>query len=92
MTHVTCACGVVEMARDGPPILAAECHCTSCREAAARLGADVAESNGRHALRAPANGPGPCSARGRPPRRLPLDARRGHAADYRVLLRQPGLA
>lgn len=38
-TTLTCRCGRFRLAVDGPPILAAECHCDSCRTAAARLAA-----------------------------------------------------
>lgn len=46
MTTVTCSCGAVAVDLDGPPILAAECHCVSCRSAAERLDAPVTEENG----------------------------------------------
>ena len=36
-TEITCPCGAVAFALDGDPILAVECHCTSCREAGERL-------------------------------------------------------
>ncbi len=45
MTDLSCACGEVCLRLDGPPILAAECHCRSCRAAAERLGAAVTEEN-----------------------------------------------
>ena len=46
MTGIACSCGTVVMELSGPPIMAAECHCASCREAAARLAAEATESNG----------------------------------------------
>jgi hypothetical protein len=48
MTVVSCTCGEVALALDGPPITTAECHCASCREAARRLaaGSSVGETNG----------------------------------------------
>ena len=46
MTGIACACGTVAMELDGPPIMAAECHCASCREAAVRLAAEVTDVNG----------------------------------------------
>ena len=46
MTDLACACGSVTLEVEGPPILSAECHCTSCRSAAERLDAAVAEPNG----------------------------------------------
>jgi len=46
MTETTCSCGAVALSLSGPPILAAECHCSSCRAAAERLGAAIAEPNG----------------------------------------------
>jgi hypothetical protein len=36
---LACRCGTVRLAVRGAPILAAECHCDSCRAAAARLAA-----------------------------------------------------
>ncbi len=36
-TRLRCACGRVELAVEGAPILSAECCCTSCRTAGARL-------------------------------------------------------
>ena len=36
-THVSCACGQVQLELDRSPILTAECHCTSCRTAGAAL-------------------------------------------------------
>lgn len=36
---LACRCGTVRLAVHGAPILAAECHCTSCRTAAERLAA-----------------------------------------------------
>jgi hypothetical protein len=38
-TSLACRCGTVRLAVDGPPIIAAECHCASCRAAAERLAA-----------------------------------------------------
>ncbi len=38
-TELTCTCGEVRLRVEGKPILAAECHCNSCREAGARMGA-----------------------------------------------------
>lgn len=35
--QVVCSCGAVAFALKGGPILAAECHCTSCRAAGERL-------------------------------------------------------
>ncbi|MEO3388269.1 DUF6151 family protein [Mesorhizobium sp. CAU 1741] len=46
MTEITCTCGTVALSLSGQPIMAAECHCTSCRAAAARLGAAITEPNG----------------------------------------------
>ncbi|MEO4042437.1 DUF6151 family protein [Hoeflea sp. CAU 1731] len=46
MTEIACACGAVALSLVGQPILAAECHCTSCRRAAARLSAAITEQNG----------------------------------------------
>lgn len=34
---VTCECAQVAIELDGAPFISTECHCTSCREAAARL-------------------------------------------------------
>ncbi len=50
-TPLTCRCGTLRLAVHGQPIIAAECHCDSCREAARRLdglpGApDVRAANG----------------------------------------------
>jgi len=50
-TELACRCGTVRLAVDGAPIIAAECHCTSCRSAAARLAVlpgatDVRAANG----------------------------------------------
>ncbi len=42
---LTCSCGVVRMRVDQGPILADECCCTSCREAARRLQAKVGVPN-----------------------------------------------
>lgn len=36
-THLSCACGQVHVEVDGAPIVSTECHCDSCRAAAARL-------------------------------------------------------
>jgi hypothetical protein len=41
MTQLTCACGTVRLSVERDPILACECCCTSCREAAARLQTNV---------------------------------------------------
>jgi hypothetical protein len=38
-TPLGCRCGTVRLAVDGAPIVAAECHCASCRAATARLAA-----------------------------------------------------
>ncbi len=46
MTDITCQCGAVGLRLEGSPILTAECHCLSCRAAAERLGAAVAQANG----------------------------------------------
>lgn len=46
MTTIACNCGSVALDLEGPPILAAECHCASCREAAERLKVSVTEKNG----------------------------------------------
>lgn len=46
MTIVACSCGAVTLELDGPPILASECHCASCRTAADRLNASIREENG----------------------------------------------
>jgi hypothetical protein len=46
MTEIACTCGTVVLSLTGPPILATECHCTSCRAAATRLGAAITEPNG----------------------------------------------
>lgn len=35
--QVSCSCGQVQLQLDKTPILAAECHCTSCRTAGRRL-------------------------------------------------------
>lgn len=37
MTELTCTCGRFRLEVTRTPIIAAECHCTSCRTAAARL-------------------------------------------------------
>lgn len=49
-THLTCRCGKVHIELRADPIITAECHCKSCREASRRLeampdGARVAEDN-----------------------------------------------
>jgi hypothetical protein len=36
-TPLACACGRVQLEVEGAPILSAECHCTSCRTAGAKL-------------------------------------------------------
>jgi hypothetical protein len=36
-TEIGCTCGALRLAVDGAPIIRAECHCDSCRKAAARL-------------------------------------------------------
>ncbi|MCA0205923.1 MAG: hypothetical protein LCH92_16370 [Proteobacteria bacterium] len=51
MTRITCPCGRTALELTGPPILAATCHCTSCRRAAAELAAlpgalPVTDANG----------------------------------------------
>ena len=50
-TALACRCGTVRLAVHGAPIIAAECHCDSCRAAARRLGdrpgaPDVRAANG----------------------------------------------
>ncbi len=50
-TQLTCRCGRVRLEVSKQPIIAAECHCNSCREAGARLSAledaaDVRQPNG----------------------------------------------
>ena len=35
--QIACSCGAVAFALEGDPIIAAECHCASCREAGGRL-------------------------------------------------------
>ena len=37
MTELNCQCGQVSLGLDGPPILSAECCCTSCRRAGETL-------------------------------------------------------
>lgn len=37
MTELSCACGAVHLEVSGAPIVVAECHCNSCREAARRM-------------------------------------------------------
>lgn len=49
-TRLTCRCGKVHIALRAEPIITAECHCRSCREASRRLealpgGVRVAEDN-----------------------------------------------
>ncbi len=49
--HLSCACGQLQLAVDGRPIITSECHCTSCRTAGSRLQAlpsspRVLEENG----------------------------------------------
>jgi hypothetical protein len=36
-TRLTCACGQLHLEVTGAPIVRAECHCNSCREAGARM-------------------------------------------------------
>lgn len=36
-SQLSCACGKVHIAVEKAPIISTECHCTSCREAGARL-------------------------------------------------------
>lgn len=36
-TRLSCTCGAVHIEVEKKPIISAECHCASCREAAARL-------------------------------------------------------
>jgi len=50
-TNLSCRCGKVRIVVEGAPILAAECHCASCRQGAARMavlpgGMSVAADNG----------------------------------------------
>ncbi|MBU1305320.1 MAG: hypothetical protein KKF33_07350 [Alphaproteobacteria bacterium] len=50
-TRLSCRCGKVHMAVRQAPMVVAECHCTSCRDASARMarlpdGQNVAEANG----------------------------------------------
>ena len=50
-TQLPCACGEVRLEVQGAPIVSAECHCNSCREAGANLRAlagvpDFLSSNG----------------------------------------------
>lgn len=50
-TTLSCRCGQVRFAVDGPPIVSAECHCNSCRAAGGRMQAlpaapRVLEQNG----------------------------------------------
>ena len=49
--QLSCSCGQVQLQLEKSPILTAECHCTSCRTAAAQLqqlpaAAQVLEANG----------------------------------------------
>lgn len=37
VTHLTCACGKFHLEVSGEPIISAECHCQSCRDAGQRL-------------------------------------------------------
>lgn len=37
VTTLGCACGTVQLELEGAPIVVAQCHCNSCREAAQRL-------------------------------------------------------
>lgn len=37
MTQLNCTCGKVRLQTHGKPIMATECHCNSCREAAAHF-------------------------------------------------------
>ena len=37
MTELSCGCGTVRLAVEGAPITVAECHCSSCRDAAGRM-------------------------------------------------------
>lgn len=53
MTEISCRCGEVALALEGPPILAAECHCASCRAAARRIATDGAPD---HAICEPNGG------------------------------------
>lgn len=50
--NIGCTCGKVVIEVTGKPIIAAECHCTSCRTAGARLG----ELPGSLQVRAPNGG------------------------------------
>jgi hypothetical protein len=50
-THVGCRCGQLQLQLDKSPILTAECHCQSCRTAAAQLqqlpaASEIMEPNG----------------------------------------------
>lgn len=36
-THLTCACGKLEMVVTGEPFITTECHCNSCRDAGERM-------------------------------------------------------
>jgi hypothetical protein len=38
-TELSCSCGRVQIELKGEPIIAAECHCTSCRKGAVRIAA-----------------------------------------------------
>ena len=51
MTRLNCRCGKVHLELDRTPIITAECHCNSCRQAAGRLeglpgAAPILEDNG----------------------------------------------
>lgn len=51
VTHIACRCGACQLEVSGAPIISTECHCNSCRAAAAKFealpGAEpVAEANG----------------------------------------------
>lgn len=37
ITNLSCRCGLVRLRARGRPLIVTECHCNSCREAAARL-------------------------------------------------------
>ena len=45
-TRLACRCGKVHLEVERAPIITAECHCKSCREAAARLGRLPGAENG----------------------------------------------
>ena len=46
---LTCRCGAVHLQIDGAPMIGAECYCTSCRTAAAKLEALPGAPNFRNA-------------------------------------------